>query len=106
MEQGLTGALHVAEGMLAMLILVAAMGFAAAGLGLRFRLYTIVTMVTMLAFLAWSGIEAPRVEAGFATPWLGVKERVFWYTYQLWFAVLAVVLLREPSKQVARAMPA
>lgn len=54
-EQGLTGALHVAEGMLAMLILVTAMGFAAAALGRRFRLYTILTIAAMLAFAAWTG---------------------------------------------------
>jgi len=31
------------------------------------------------------------------TPWVGVKERIYWYSYQLWFIVLAIKLLREPS---------
>lgn len=43
----------------------------------------------------WSGLDAPKVEAGLDTPWLGVRERIFWYSYQLWFAVLALALLRE-----------
>lgn len=94
-EQGLTGALHVIEGMVAMILVLAAMAFAGAALGRRFRLYTIATFVVVVAFGAWSGMDAPSVEAGLPTPWLGVKERIFWYAYQLWFLVLAVALLRE-----------
>ena len=94
-EQGLAGALHLIEGGVEMLILFAAMGYAAASLGRGFRRYTIITIVLVLLFGAWSGMDAPDVEAGLATPWLGVKERIFWYTYQLWFAVLALRLLRQ-----------
>jgi hypothetical membrane protein len=100
-EQGLTGALHLVEGAVAMLMVFVAMGFAATVFGSRFRLYTIVTIAVMLTFGAWSGMEAPRIEAGLATPWMGVKERIFWYTYQTWFAVLALTLLREPPARSA-----
>ncbi len=93
-EQGLTGALHLVEGAVAMLMVLAAMGFAGTAFGRRFRLYTVATIALVLAFGAWSGMEAPRIEAGLATPWAGVKERIFWYAYQLWFAVLALTLLR------------
>jgi len=51
-----------------MLVLLAAMGFAATALGPRFRLYTIATIAAVLAFGAWSGMEAPRIETGLATP--------------------------------------
>jgi hypothetical protein len=34
------------------------------------------------------------VEAGSATPYLGVRERVFWYAYEAWFAALALAMLR------------
>src|SRR5690606_39228098 len=93
-EQGLAGALHLIEGGLAMAILLAAMGCAAMALGRRFRLYTIATIVLMVAFGAWSAMEISQVEAGLATPWIGVKERIFWYAYQLWFIALALTLLR------------
>jgi hypothetical membrane protein len=86
--QGLTGALHLAEGAVAMLLVFTAMGFAATALGSRFRLYTVVTVAVALVIGAWAAVEAPRVEAGLATPWAGAKERVFWYVYQAWFAVL------------------
>jgi hypothetical membrane protein len=94
-NQGLTGALHLIGGAVAVLMLVAAMVFAATAFGRRFQVYTVTTIVLMLAFGAWSGMEAPRIEAGLATPWVGVKERVFWYGYQLWFIVLALTLLGE-----------
>ena len=91
-EQGLTGTLHLVEGAVAMVMVVTAMGFAAADLDSRFRFYTIATVAIMLVFGAWSGVDAPRIEAGLATPWVGVKERIFWYAYQLWFLVLALRL--------------
>jgi len=96
-EQGLTGALHLVEGAVAMLLLLAAMGFAAVAMGRRFAVYTIVTILLMLSFGGWSAMDIPRVEAGLPTPWVGVKERIYWYSYQLWYVVLAVKLLREPT---------
>jgi len=95
-EQGLTGALHLIEGSVATLMILVAIGLAATALGKRFYLYSLATIVVVLLFGAWSGFDAPQIEAGLATPWLGVKERIFWYTYQLWFLVLAVMLLRQP----------
>jgi len=95
-EQGLTGALHLIEGAVAMLLLLAAMSSAATALGRRFALYTIITILVMLSFGGWSTMDIPRVEAGLPTPWIGVKERIYWYSYQLWYIVLSVRLLREP----------
>jgi hypothetical membrane protein len=76
-EQGLAGTMHLVEGMGAMLLTFSAMGSAAAGLGSRFRLYTIATIVLAVGFGAWSGLDIPRIEQGLATPWVGVKERIF-----------------------------
>lgn len=104
--QGLTGALHLVEGALAVLLLVVAMGVAATALGRRFRLYTLATLAVVLAFGAWSGMDAPRIEAGLTTPWLGLKERIFWYAYQLWFMALALTLLRQRSGTTLARAPA
>ena len=78
-------------------MVLGAMGFAATAFGRRFRLYTIATIAVVLVFGAWSVMDAPRIEAGLPTPWVGVKERIFWYAYQSWFVVLAVTLFREQS---------
>lgn len=96
-EQGLSGALHLGEGLVAMALILAAMSMAATVFGRGFRWYTIATIGLMLVFGAWSGMDAPRIEAGLPTPWVGVRERIFWYGYHLWFAVLALRLLREPA---------
>lgn len=96
--QGLTGALHIVEGMVAMVILFSAMGLAATTLGSRFRTYTIVTLVLVLIFGTWTGVKSPGIEAGLPTPWLGAIERVWWYSYQMWFAMLALTLLHEPNR--------
>lgn len=95
-EQGLSGALHLIEGAVAMALLLAAMGFAAAALRSGFAIYTVATVALMLFFGGWSALDIPEVEAGLPTPWVGVKERIYWYSYQLWYIVLAVKLLREP----------
>jgi hypothetical protein len=42
-------------------------------------------------------MDAPRIEAGLETPWVGLKERIYWYAYQLWFAVFAIMLLRKQT---------
>lgn len=97
-EQGLTGALHLIEGAVAMLLLLAAMSSAATALGRRFAVYTIITILVMLSFGGWSTMDIPRVEAGLPTPWIGVKERIYWYSYQLWYIVLSVRLLRESPR--------
>ena len=96
-EQGSAGALHLIEGMVAMVMIFSAMGIAATCFGRGFRIYTIATVLLALGFGAWASAEVPQVGAGLATPWLGVKERIFWYGYQSWFIVLALRLLRQPG---------
>ena len=97
-EQGLAGALHLAEGLAAMLLIFASMAIAATALGRRFGFYTVASLVVALGFGAWSAMEIPHVEQGVATPWLGVKERIFWYSYQSWYVVLALTLLHQARR--------
>jgi hypothetical protein len=92
-EQGFMGAMHLIEGLVAMVMIFAAMGIAANAFGAHLRVYTIATIVLALGFGVWAGLEAPRIEQGLPTPWVGVKERIFWYGYQSWYIVLALRLL-------------
>jgi hypothetical membrane protein len=98
-EQGFAGALHLIEGMAAMLMVFTAMGIAATAFGAGFRLYTIATIILALGFGGWALSEALQIEQGLATPWVGLKERIFWYGYHLWFIVLAVRLLGRREAQ-------
>ena len=89
-EQTLTDTLHVAELALAGPLMLATIGFAAAAFGRGFRTYSAVTVLLMLGFGAWTGTLSDDLVEGLQTPWLGVIERVSVFSYQVWFAVLAV----------------
>ena len=60
-----------------------------------FRTYTVATIVftTALAISAFAYI--PDFIANQPTPWMGAVERTGQYSINLWYAVLAVVLLRQ-----------
>jgi hypothetical protein len=91
-------AAHAISGMIGMLLLITAMGLAASALDRRFRLYSIATIVTMLAFAGWSAMNAAAIEQGLATPWVGIKERICFYSWHLWYIVLSLTLLsRHPT---------
>jgi len=79
-----------------------AMGIGAAVCGKRFRLYSIGTMVILLAAGGLTAVDAPRLEANLPTPWMGVWERVNIGAWLLWVVVLAVMLLRSPMPQGGR----
>jgi hypothetical protein len=80
------------------LVMLPAIGFGARLFGKRFRLYSIVTIIILLVFGAWAGLDAPRIEANLPTRWIGLKERISIYGYMLWVTVLAIALLRTEVK--------
>lgn len=96
---------HLLSGAVGALLVVTAIGAAATAFGRGFRRYSIATIVVMLVFAAWAMKDAGRIEAGLATPWVGVIERVSFYSWHLWFIVLALRLspLGSATKGVAAA---
>jgi hypothetical protein len=62
-----------------------------------FRTYTGTTLIftTLLAIISMSHIRA--FVANEPTPWMGATERASQYATNLWYAVLAVMLLRRPA---------
>ena len=72
-------------------------GFGAAAFGKRFRVYSIATIVIVLACGAVTGTYASRVQADLPTPWVGVWERISIAVFMGWIAVLATSLLRAPQ---------
>jgi hypothetical protein len=79
-------------------LMFAAMAFGAAAFGLWFRIYSIATIVILLAFGILTAANAPRVEANLPTPWAGLWERINIVVFLLWILVLAIVLLRTKRK--------
>jgi hypothetical protein len=100
----LTDTLHIVfaawHGILSML----AIGFAAAALGKRFRIYSIATIAFLLAAGYMTSLDAPNVQANLPTPWIGVWERILIAADLAWIVVFAGVLLRrieQPDERVA-----
>jgi hypothetical protein len=91
----LTDTLHIAWTAVNGVLTLLAMGFAATALGMRFRLYSITTMVILLAAGLLTSRDAPGVSANLPTPWIGVWERINIGAWLLWVVVLAVTLLRR-----------
>ena len=60
--------------------------------GVRFRVYSIATLVTVIAFAALSFQQASLLAAHQPAPWLGLIERVSIYAWMVWVAALAMSL--------------
>jgi hypothetical protein len=90
--------MHLIVIAVAILLITLFIGFGAAAHGKGFRLYSIATILIFLVFAALTGLQAPRVDAQFSAPWMGVIERVMFYSYLLWILVFAVVRLRVVGK--------
>ncbi len=79
-----------------------AIGFGAAAFGMRFRLYSIATLVILVVFGALTGMNGPRIAANLPTPWVGVWERINIGVFLLWVVALATALLRAPGGTASR----
>jgi hypothetical membrane protein len=77
------------------LLTLFSIGFGAFALGLRFRIYSFATLLTVIVFGALTAPYAPRLAAGQPTPGFGILERITIYSSLLWMAVFAVALLRR-----------
>jgi hypothetical protein len=92
----LTDTLHLVWAAITGVFFVLIVGFGAAALGRRFRVYSIATMVIGLACGAVTSTYASRVQADLPTPGVGVWERISIAAFMGWIAVLAIALLRAP----------
>jgi hypothetical protein len=98
-EFTLTDTMHKALTGVSVFLILTIIGFGAAAHGKWFRLYSYTTILVLIACGVWSFSDAPRIEANLPTPWVGVRERISVFSYMLWMAVLAIVLLRTRKGQ-------
>jgi hypothetical protein len=89
-----TDAMHIAFSVVTVVLMLLAIGFGAAAFGERFRVYSIATLLVLVAFGALTGVEAPNIAANRPTPWIGVWERIDIGAFLLWVVVLATSLAR------------
>jgi hypothetical protein len=98
-EKTITDTLHIITTGVIVLLILLSIGFGSATSGKRFLIYSIGTIVVLLLFGIFAGMDGPRVDAQLPTPWLGIKERINIYAFLLWVMVLAIIMLR-PDKEL------
>lgn len=98
----LTDTLHIVWTAINGVLTLLAMGFTAAALGGRFRVYSIATMIIVLAAGAVTSMDASQLKANLPTPWMGTWERVNIGAWLLWIAVLSAMLSRQPTHATPR----
>jgi hypothetical protein len=89
----LTDTIHIALGVVTVLLMLAAIGFGAAAFGRRFRIYSIATLVVLFVCGALTALEAPAISTNQPTPLIGVWERINIGAFLLWVVVLSCTLL-------------
>jgi hypothetical protein len=97
-ERTLTDTMHIVLASVDVLFILLIIGFGASAFGRRFRLYSIGTMLVVVACGTLAGLDGPRIAADLPTPWVGVTERVSVYSYMLWLVVLALALWRAQDQ--------
>lgn len=89
--------MHIVFAAAQIMSMVLFIAFGASALRWGFRLYSVGTIVALLAFGALVSTQTPAIAAGQSTPWMGVFERVSVYAPTLWVLVFSVFLLRAQS---------
>ncbi len=94
--------MHLSLAMISVILMTLAIAFGAAALGMKFRIYSILTLITLLIFGSLTAMEAPKVEANLPTPFAGVWERINIGVFLVWVVVLAVILMKKENMQVKK----
>jgi hypothetical protein len=97
-EETLRNSVHAPYGLGMPILFLLAVGFGTRLLGKRFRYYSYGSIVAILVFGALTASQMSRVPANEPTSWLGIEERITAYAPMLWFAVLAIALLRAQAE--------
>lgn len=90
----LSDTLHIVWAVMTLLFNISLMGFGAAALGKRFRLYTLATWVVFILFGVLTFRESPGIEANLPTPYIGLWERINIGAFLLWVMVFAGAIWR------------
>lgn len=90
--------LHKILGAITNIIYLLALGFSAAALGKKFRVYSIVTFILVLVFGALTFKEMAGVGRNEPTPLIGVWERIDIGLFLIWIVVLAITILKKQDQ--------
>ena len=82
-------------------LMLAALRFAAYTLGKQFQIYSFATLGVIVSLGIVSGVYASRLVTHQSTPGFGIVERVVIYAFLIWAAILGVALIRRHSAPAA-----
>ncbi len=89
---------HIVMSIIWLVSTMLVIGFAAAALGKRFRIYSIVTIIIFIMFGILTGIESPGISTNQPTPMIGVWERINIVAFMLWLSVFAIAILQMEKR--------
>jgi hypothetical protein len=89
--------MHIVYTILAVLVMISAMGFGAVALRKPFRIYTAVSMIILVFFGSLTSSLADDLDAGLPTPWMGLWERINIGVFLLWVVMLSAILMKVPG---------
>lgn len=92
-----TDTMHISFTAIEVLSLFLATGFGSVCFGRSFRLYSIITIILLLAGGGVAAMYGQRVAANQPTPGMGIIERLNIYSFMLWTVILAIMLWRKES---------
>jgi len=96
----LTDTLHLVWASVTVILMMLMMGFGAAALGTKFRVYTIATMIMLMAFGFITSLDAPKIPDDLPTPLLGIWERILIALFMSWVIVFSITLLRFETPSI------
>jgi hypothetical protein len=85
-----TDKMHIVFTFVGVLIIVLTMAVGAVSLRRQFSIYSIVTILLLIAGGVLTGLAAEQMQANLPTPWMGITERINIYATMLWIALLAI----------------
>jgi len=94
-EGSLTDTTHILLAVMTIALMLLIIGFGAAALGRKFRLFSIICIVIFIVFGILIGLDSPGVSANLPTPRLGIWQRINIGIFLLWIVVFAMMLLRK-----------
>lgn len=97
-EPTLTDTLHIVWATVTVILMWLIMGFSAAAFGIRFRIFTITSILLHIVFGILTSLEAPNIPTNGPTPMIGVWERINIAIFMFWVIVFSIMMLINYKK--------
>ncbi|HAO46877.1 MAG TPA: DUF998 domain-containing protein [Chitinophagaceae bacterium] len=90
--------MHLVIAGITVVLMIGIISFGAAAMGMRFRIYSVITLLLLAGFGLLTGLEAPAVEKNLPAPWVGIWERINIGVFMIWVIVFAIALSARQKK--------